>query len=521
MMTDALWALLAVQAVLGAFDIVYHHEFMERLAWRRSQRSELVLHGWRNAIYALLFLCFAWLDVQGWWAGLLLALLLTEVVLTLVDFVEEDRSRALPASERVTHGLLALNYGIFLGLLLPVLWPRLLQTTQIGWVSYSFISPLVTLAAVGVSVFALRDWLAARRMARWVTAPAAELVAALPQQQRILITGATGFIGYRLTTALVEARHQVTVLARNPQSAVRLASPLRIVTELTQIDDDEVFDIVINLAGEPIANGWWTRAKRLRIIQSRLRVTQAVVSLIARLQQRPRLLISGSAVGWYGLRDARVLTEADGHTPCFSHQLCAAWERTANSARRLGVRVVCLRIGLVLGRDGGMLSRLLVPYEFGLGGRLGDGEQMMSWIERDDLIRLIAHCIITPNLSGPVNASAPQPVTNVQFTQSLAAALKRPALLHTPAWLLRLVGGDLARELLLGGQSVVPRQAMGSGIEFRYPLLPMALRHIIDSPPRARPDNKLLTASVTAKDPATNSAGRWPAGPSTSSQASA
>ena len=176
--------------------------------------------------------------------------------------------------------------------------------------------------------------------------------------------------------------------------------PLRLVTNLAQIPDDARIDAVINLAGEPIGNGLWTRRKRRKILSSRLRITRAVVRLIARLQQRPAVLVSGSAIGWYGLWQDETLTEFDGGKRCFTHRVCEAWEREARKAQRLGVRVVRLRIGLVLGIEGGMLSRLLLPFEFGLGGPIGSGRQWMSWIERDDLVRLIAHVIATPSLTG-------------------------------------------------------------------------------------------------------------------------
>jgi uncharacterized protein len=195
------------------------------------------------------------------------------------------------------------------------------------------------------------------------------------------------------------------------------------------------------------------------------------------------VLISGSAVGWYGLWQDEALTEFDGGKACFTRRVCETWERTARAAERHGVRVVRLRIGLVLGTDGGLLSRLLTPFEFGLGGRSGSGRQWMSWIERDDLVRLIAHAIATPSLSGPVNATAPAPVTNKVFTQELARALRRPAFLWIPSALLHRVAGDFADELLLGGQRVLPDKAETSGFRFRHPTLRHALSAILGARP--------------------------------------
>jgi uncharacterized protein (TIGR01777 family) len=475
MNSPVLWSLVAIQFALGAFDVLYHHELTERLAWRRSQQRELVLHGVRNAIYAVLFLGLGWLEPHGAWAMLILLLLAAEVVVTLIDFVEEDLTRHLPASERVTHTLLALNYGAILVLLAPVLLAWASEPSALVPAWYGFATVLVTLAAFGVAVFGLRDGFAARRMERLVPANASELVAVLPGRQRVLITGATGFIGRRLTEALAAAGHDVIVLARDPLKAAALHTPFRLVTSLDQIDSATPIDALVNLAGEPIADGLWTRRKRRRILASRLRITRHVVRLIARLESRPSVLISGSAIGWYGLWQDEELTEFDGGKRCFSHRVCEAWERAAKRAERLGTRVVRLRIGLVLGTEGGMLAQLLLPFEFGLGGPIGSGRQWMSWIERDDLIRLIAHAIATPRLTGPVNATAPAPATNAVFTAELARALHRPALLRLPAWLLRLVAGDLAKELLIGGQRVIPDKADVSGFVFRHVTLASAL----------------------------------------------
>jgi len=231
-----------------------------------------------------------------------------------------------------------------------------------------------------------------------MTADAAELVRALqglsPNARRhVLVTGATGFIGRRLTEAFASAGHEVTVLTRDPAKAATLRPPFRLVTRLDQIPSDTAIDAVVNLAGEPVAGGLWTRRRRRRILASRLRMTRGIVRLIGRLQRPPAVLVSGSAIGWYGLWGDETLTEFDGGKRSFTHRVCEAWEQMARRAEKYGTRVVRLRLGLVLGTDGGMLGRLLVPFEFGLGGAFGRGEQWMSWIERDDLVRLMAHVI--------------------------------------------------------------------------------------------------------------------------------
>ena len=396
-----------------------------------------------------------------------------------MDFVEEDLTRKLPASERVNHTLLALNYGAILMLLIPLLIGWAHGATALTPVSYGVWSIIATIAAGGVALFGLRDLAAAARAHRLVPGKAGDLAAALHGRHTVLVTGATGFIGRRLVEALAGAGHHAIVLARDPSKASRLPSPHTLVSSLDQIPNGTHIDAVVNLAGEPIADRLWTAARRRRILASRLRVTRDVVRLIARLDRPPAVLATGSAVGWYGLWGGEALTEFDGGKSCFTHRVCDAWERAATVAEQHGVRVVRLRIGLVLGTEGGMLARLLTPFEFGLGGRIGDGRQWMSWIARDDLVRLIAHAIATPSLTGAVNATAPSPVTNADFTRELSRALGRPAVLPVPAAPLRRLAGDLAEELLLGGQRVLPDKATASGFVFRHPTLRHALSALL------------------------------------------
>ena len=478
-MTSLLWILIAIQIVMGVFDTFYHHEFTERLAWRPSQRYELRLHGARNVLYALLFLVLGWLEVRGAWALIVIAVLVAEIVITLMDFVEEDMSRKLPASERINHTLLALNYGAILVLLLPVLVDWAMQPTAILSAYAGPLSLVAAAAAVGAALCGWRDFAASNRLARLTSAPARELVAALPGRQRVLITGATGFIGSRLAASLTAAGHHVTALVRHPMKADVLPLPITLITSLDQLPDDSQIDTIVNLAGEPLGNGLWTDAKRREIVASRIRTTDDVIRLIARLAHKPAVLVSGSAIGWYGLWQDQVLTESARSHACFSHDLCEAWEDAARPAADHGVRVVNLRIGLVLGTDGGFVTRMLTPFEFGLGGPLGSGRQWMSWIERADLVRLMAHVIATPGLSGPINATAPIPVTNMTFTQELARRLHRPAFCRVPAALLRRVGGDFANELLLGGQRVLPNRALSNGFVFRHETLRSAFDAIL------------------------------------------
>lgn len=490
MIDPLLWTLLAVQILLGLADTLYHHELTQRLAWRASQRRELCLHGGRNLLYAGLFLALAWLQPRGIWAMALIAVLLAESLITLWDFVEEDRTRSLPASERVLHSLMAINFGAILVLLLPLLFTWAGAESALPPVSYGLWSLFLTAAALGVFLFGLRDFLAARR------APA--LRSDDPQEiwdgglwdgetrRHILVTGGSGFIGRRLVKALVARGQAVTLLTRDARRTLALPMPLRIVTDLEQIDTGERIDAIVNLAGEPVASGLWTAEKKRRILRSREAGTRRVVALIARLTRKPEVLVNASAIGWYGLRGDEKLRENDDSRPCFTQEVCSAWEREALKARAQGVRVVRLRIGLVLGHEGGLLASLLPSFEFGLGARLGNGRQWMSWIERDDLVRLILLAIADRSLAGAVNGTAPNPVRNRDFTKALGRTLGRPAVLAAPAGPLRAVLGAFADEVLLGGQRVLPAKAEAHGFVFRHPRLDDALRKALGRQPVRR-----------------------------------
>src|SRR5215813_2884248 len=300
-MTTPLWTLILAQIAMGAFDIIYHHELTERLAWRPTQWRELALHAMRNVLYAVLFVTFGWFEPRGAWAALIIWVLVIEIFITLMDFVEEDLSRKLPGSERINHTLLAINYGAILALLIPVLLGLVAQNTSLTPVNHGVMSAIATVAAMGVIGFGARDFYTSWRARRLSSAQPDGLVQSLTGRRQLLVTGATGFVGRRLVEALTAAGHDVTILTRDSRKAEALRPPFRVVTSLDQIANDAAIDGVINLAGEPIADGLWTRARRRRILRSRLRVTRDVVRLIARLDRRPEVLISGSAIGWYGL----------------------------------------------------------------------------------------------------------------------------------------------------------------------------------------------------------------------------
>lgn len=292
---------------------------------------------------------------------------------------------------------------------------------------------------------------------------------------RILILGGTGLIGRALCKALNHSGHELTVLSRQPETVPKkCGASVKAIQSLTQWTPDVVFDAVINLAGEPIIDKPWTAARKQRLWDSRVTLTRQLVDCIANAAQKPTVLLSGSAIGYYGDTGAAVVDEAAGTAADFGAELCAAWEQAAQSASTHGVRVCLLRTGLVLAADGGLLGRMLLPFRFGLGARLGTGQQWMSWIHLDDYRGLLLRLLAAPDASGAFNMTAPQPVSNQQFTQTLAHVLHRPAIFVAPAWLLKIMLGQRAY-LLLGGQRVLPRRAEELGYRFQYPDLETAL----------------------------------------------
>jgi uncharacterized protein len=482
-MSTLLWVLLTVQIALGAFDTLWHHEFTERLAWRQSQRGELRLHGVRNLIYAGLFLTIGWTAPSGALALMAIVVLAIEVLITLKDFVEEDQTRRLPASERVTHTLLALNYGAILMSLVPLLVQWSAHETGLIGADNGYWAWLMSGAALGVGIFGVRDLFAAKKLENLARKPAKALFSELNLSGHVLILGGTGFIGSRLVEALVAKGVNVTVMTRQLKSATHLVTPIRLITNLDEIDSDETFDAIINLAGEPLAGSLWTKAHLDRVMQSRLKATRDVAALIDRLVIPPRCVINGSAIGVYGIACREAITETDPipTDDSYSQMLCRAWETEAQKITDSGVRTIILRTGLVLDRDGGPLGQMLFPFEFGLGGPFGTGRHWMSWITRDDLVRLIGHCISDPRARGPINGVTPNPVHNKDFAKALGAALNRPAIMPMPAFVLEMGLGGLGREVLLGSQYVLPTTALELGFQFEDPDLLPALLSLVGS----------------------------------------
>jgi len=294
-----------------------------------------------------------------------------------------------------------------------------------------------------------------------------------------LITGATGFIGRHLVALLLARGDSVNYLGRQRSRSMdsRAAFHCWNPGEMPPLSSVPRLDAVINLAGEPIAQRWNDEVKQ-RIYTSRVDGTRQLVSAIAGLKYKPRVLVSASAVGYYGDRGDEVLTEKSTAGSDFLAKVCVDWEREAMQARGSGVRVVTVRIAMVLGRDGGALKQMLIPFRLGLGGRFGNGRQWMSWIHVQDLARLLAYAADDESVSGALNGSSPGPVTNAQFTKALARALHRPAILPVPQFALKLALGEAAG-FLLQSLRVMPEGTMQGGFRFDYPQLAEALRQIL------------------------------------------
>jgi hypothetical protein len=292
---------------------------------------------------------------------------------------------------------------------------------------------------------------------------------------RVLITGGTGFVGQALCPRLSAAGHEVVVLTRHsiPRLPRGVASAI---TRLDELDAGE-FDGVINLAGAPIGDARWTDSRRKLLLDSRVGTTAGVVEWMARSRRRPRVLVSASAVGYYGEQGDRPVTEDTAPTPGFTHDLCAAWEREAGKADALDVRVCVMRIGVVLDRDGGALAKMLPAFRMGAGGRLGSGRHWFPWIHRSDVVSICQWLLEQQNARGAYNASAPNPVTNTEFTRALGRAIGRPTVLPMPEAALRLLFGEMS-ELLLVSDRMVPKRLLDEGFAFRYPELGGALEAI-------------------------------------------
>lgn len=293
---------------------------------------------------------------------------------------------------------------------------------------------------------------------------------------KILLTGGTGLIGSALYKKL-HGQHQITVLTRNPNKAYdKLGKDTQTLTSLDKLTDLNDFDAVINLAGEPIADKRWTAQQKQRIEQSRFQITEQLVKLFSNSATPPGVLISGSAMGYYGRQGKTPVTE-DKHQVHdeFSHRLCAQWEAIALQAQSEQTRVCLSRTGLVLAKQGGALAKMALPFKLGLGGPIGNGEQMMSWIYLDDMVDALIFLLQQDNAQGPFNLTAPQPVSNNEFSRTLASVLHRPCVFRVPAFVMKGLLGEMA-DMILTGQAVLPQRLEEAGFEFQHRQLQGALQ---------------------------------------------
>jgi uncharacterized protein (TIGR01777 family) len=296
---------------------------------------------------------------------------------------------------------------------------------------------------------------------------------------RILLSGSSGFVGSRLKVFLELAGHSVVRLVRNRGEAGEDAIFWDPLSGEVNKEDFEGFDAVIHLAGAGIADGRWTKKRKETLFLSRCRDTWLLSQVLCRLYRPPKTVISASAIGFYGDRGDEELTEDSSPGKGFLSHLCQEWEKATDAIENRGSRVVHPRFGAVLGAEGGVLQKMIGLFRWGLGGKFGSGKQKVSWISIDDLLGGIYHCLMHEELSGPVNLVAPRPVSQEEFTRLLAKKLRRPAFCHAPAFALKWALGEMAEELLLSSQNVIPKKLQETGYVFQHPDLKTALDAIL------------------------------------------
>ena len=306
----------------------------------------------------------------------------------------------------------------------------------------------------------------------------------MAEPRRLLVTGGTGFVGKVLCRRLVQCGYRVTVLTRDA-SAASQALPLPGIEFVQSLDDlgvSQCWFAVVNLAGEPLNSGRWNKERKSVFRDSRISLTKALVSWIGELDQPPKVFVSASATGWYGHWRDEMLDEDSRHNTGYAQRLCADWERAARDGLPKSCRGCQLRIGIVLGPSGGPLSAMLAPARLGLGGAMGTGAQWWSWIQIEDLSRLICFLLEEESIEGVVTGTAPNPVRQKDFAKVLGGVLRRPSLLPLPGFVASLMLGEFADEILLNGQRVLPARALAAGFAFDYPELRGALEATLGLP---------------------------------------
>ena len=292
----------------------------------------------------------------------------------------------------------------------------------------------------------------------------------------ILITGGTGFIGSTITKFFLQQNNYITILSRGRSKVLK---PVRVIESINQINTNEKINIIINLAGSSI-NKKWNKTYKEILISSRVEVTKSLITLIKALKEKTDLLISASAIGYYGTQNNKYLDETSSYIDDFTHELCNLWELEAQKAQELGVRTCITRLGVVLGKNGGALEKILPLFKLGLGGNIGSGKQFFSWIHLDDVIGIFNFLISNKEQKGIYNLTSPSPTTNSQFTKALSRTLKRPDFFTVPSFLIKMVFGEMGDKLLLNGSAVYPKKLLDNGYEFKFKTIESALKNITD-----------------------------------------
>ena len=470
-MIDLFINLMIAQALMGAFDTLYHHEFKVALHQSPTARLELAIHAIRSLLYGVVFIGLAWYEWGGYWVVLLISIVLTEVALTLWDFVIEDTSRLLPKSERITHTLLAINGGaafVLLAIALPEWFSR---PTDFYFVDYGWQSWFLTLAAIGVALSGIRDGFAAWRLQRLDL----QLDLDLGHHKRVLISGGTGFIGSALVRELLRAGHDITILTRHPvAAALQFTGRVRAIISPGELSSHEVFDAIVNLAGAPVVGLPWSEKRKRAIAESRFNTTKNLMQFVKRAKHVPQVWVQASAIGYYGPYSDDPIDETRPVGNGFAASLCEKWECLTNELEALSIRRVVLRFGLVFGRSGGALPMLLLPYRIGVGAVIGDGKQYMSWIHIEDLLRLIALSIKDESIHGKMNAVAPDTPTYKEFSDATGSLLQRPVFLKIPAGVLRKLLGEMA-SMFVDGPKILPGRLEQLNFEYRFPEIRCAI----------------------------------------------